>query len=94
VSLVDVTNPIDVPRIIAAVNEARKRERLLPTWAELGPALQQALKQPGELVDNLVPIFGIHIHRSIAVFRDVLVERYGAEYADDLWLRLSRRTPR
>lgn len=89
----DITNPVDLPRLIASVNEARKRDAFLPTWSELGPAISDALRRPGDLAEKLAPVFGDQIGRSLAVLREVLVERYGQAYADDLWERFNRKGP-
>lgn len=87
-AIVDVTNPLDLPRLIAAANEARKRDAFLPTWSELAPALQEAMRRQGEVVEKLAPVFGAQIGRSMEVLRTVLAEKYGETYAADVWHRL------
>ena len=79
-------------RLATSLNEARKQElgELIPPNEELIPEIRAAIGKDGGLVANLVPVFGEPIRRVFDLFRDVLANKYGADYRDQLWTRINQ----
>ncbi len=79
-------------RLATSLNEARKRElgELIPPNKDLIPAIRAAIGKEGGLVANLVPVFGEPIRRAFELFTDVLGDKYGPAYRDQLWTRINQ----
>ena len=79
-------------RLATSLNEARKRElgELIPPNEDLLPEIRAAIGKDGGLVANLVPVFGEPIRRAFEMVRDVVSDKYGSEYRDQLWARINQ----
>jgi hypothetical protein len=83
----------DLYRLSQAFLEGRKRDaKLIPSMDELMPAIKEAVNQDGDILDNLVPIFGEPIRRGFDLLREVIVEQHSEEYAEQLWDRFMKKS--
>jgi hypothetical protein len=90
-ALADLT-PRDYAHLLFAFKEASKRkDTLLPKLDELLPEIRKAIGTEGDLVENLVPIFGEPIRRGFDLVRSILGEKHGEAYTNDLWARLTKK---
>lgn len=82
----------DYTRLLSAFREASAhRDKLLPNLDELIPAIRNAIGTEGDLVENLVPVFGEPIRRGFDLVKTILSNKYGQEYTDELWVRVNRK---
>lgn len=85
-------NARDYMRLYTAFKKAREIDALrVPSLEELIPAIRKAVGQDGEIVDNLVPVFGDTIRPVFDTVRGLIVEKHGETYADELWDRFLRK---
>ena len=82
----------DWHRLATSLNEVRKRDLgvLIPPNEDLIPELRAAIGKEGGLVENLIPVFGEPIRRAFEMVREVIADKHGPEYRDQLWARINQ----
>ena len=81
----------DLIRLATSFPKARARSSEIPPLGEVLPALKKALDSEGELLDNMVLVFGEPIRAGFDILRQVVGEDYSTEYADELWARFGQK---
>lgn len=81
-------NARDYMRLYAAFKRARDNDDLrVPALEELIPAIRRAVGQEGDVLDNLVLVFGETIRPVFQTVRGIVAENHGEAYAEELWYR-------